>query len=142
MHRVPFLASVLALAGTTIAQTCTSTIAATSCGPTLTATFTPVGNSDNQRITLTAQGLDPNGIGIMTWGQQLVNIPFPTCPMLNDSISSELVNIDATGSVTWSRVWPATANTFYYVQFGSVVIDPATGAFVLLTTDSLRVECT
>jgi hypothetical protein len=139
MPRLVFLAGALALAGSALAQTCTSTIAATSCGPTLTATFTPVGNGGNHTIELTCHGLDPNGIGLMGFGQQLVNISFPGCPMLNDFIWGHVVNLDATGSFTWSRSWPASAITYYYVQFGSVTITPS--GYTVSTTDSVRVEC-
>jgi hypothetical protein len=141
MKRLPFLAAVLALGGSSLAQNvCSSTIAATSCGPTVTATFTPVGNAGNHTLTLTCNGLDPNGIGLMTWGLNQVNIPFPTCPMLNDFVWGHVVNLDATGSYSWSRAWPASATGYYYVQFGSIVIE-SSGAFVLRTTDSIRIEC-
>src|SRR5690348_3229849 len=98
-------ASLLSLATFTAAQNCTSTIAAASCGPTLTVTFAPQGNAGNHTIEVTCHGLDPNGIGLMAWGQTLVNIPFPTCPMLNDFQWGHVVNLDATGSYTWSRTW-------------------------------------
>jgi hypothetical protein len=138
--RTPILAGVLlALAGSAIAQNCTSTIAATSCGPTLAATFTPTGTAGNQTMELTCNGLDPNGIGLMVWGLQQVNIPLPTCPMLNDFIWGHVVNLDATGSHTWSRSWPASVIGYYYIQFGSITIDAT--SFTVLTTDSIRVEC-
>jgi hypothetical protein len=140
MTRILFLVGALTLAGPALAQTCTSTIAATSCGPTLTATFTPVGNGGNHTIELTCHGLDPNGIGLMGFGQQLVNISFPGCPMLNDFIWGHVVNLDATGSHTWSRSWPQSVQGYYYVQFGSVTF-PASGGFVVMTTDSIRIEC-
>src|SRR5690349_10578076 len=109
-------ASVLSLATFAAAQICTSTIAAASCGPTLTVTFTPVGGSGNHTIEVTCNGLDPNGIGLMAWGQTQVNYPFPTCPMLNDFQWGHIVNLDATGSHTWSRTWPAWALGYYYIQ--------------------------
>jgi hypothetical protein len=141
MRHLSFVAAAVVLGSTAFAQNvCTSTVAATSCGPTLTATFTPVGNAGNHTIELSCSGLDPNGIGLMTWGLTQVNIPFPTCPMLNDFIWGHVVNLDATGSHTWSRSWPNSVQGYYYVQFGSIVIE-SSGAFVLRTTDSIRIEC-
>lgn len=142
MNHLALLAGALALAGSSLAQgpTCTATVAAVSCGPTLTVTFTPVGNAGNHRLELTCSGLDPNGIGIMSWGQQQVNIPFVQCPMLNDFIWGHFVNLDSTGSYTWGRSWPASAIGYFYIQFASVTF-PAGGGFIVLSTDSMRAEC-
>ena len=139
MIRHAFVAGALTAAALS-QNVCTSTLAASSCGPTLTATFTPVGNAGNHRIELTCNGLDPNGIGLMVWGTQQVNIPLPNCPMLNDFIWGHVVNLDATGSYSWSRSWPASVNGYYFVQFGSITF-PAAGGFVVLSTDSIRFEC-
>jgi hypothetical protein len=141
MMRTASLAAVLALAGNVLAQNvCSSAIAAVSCGPTVSATFTPNGNAGNHTLELSCNGLDPNGIGLMVWGLNQVNIPFPTCPMLNDFIWGHVVNLDAGGGHTWSRSWPASVQGYYYVQFGSIVVEPS-GAFVLRSTDSLRIQC-
>jgi hypothetical protein len=141
MMRTVSLAAALALAGNVLAQgSCSSTIAASSCGPTLTATFTPVGGAGNHTLELTCNGLDPNGIGLMVWGVNQVNIPLSNCPMLNDFVWGHVVNLDATGSHTWSRSWPASAIGYYYVQFGSVTF-PANGGLLVMTTDSIRIEC-
>ena len=94
----------------------------------------------NNRLELTCNGLDPNGIGLMVWGTTQLNIPLPYCPMLNDFVWGHVVNLDATGSHTWERSWPASVLGYYYVQFGSVTF-PASGGFVVMTTDSIRIEC-
>jgi hypothetical protein len=141
MTRLALLAGVLALAGTSLAQnTCSSTIAAASCGPTLTVTFTPIGTAGNQTIELVCNGLDPTGIGLMSWGQNQINVPLINCPMLNDFVWGHFVNLDATGSYTWSRTWPGYVTGYFYMQFASITF-PANGGFVVMSTDSMRAEC-
>lgn len=141
MNPFVLVAGALALASSCFAQhTCSSTVAAASCGPSLSVVFTPVGAAGNHTIEVTCNGLDPNGIGLMVWGQTQVNIPLPNCPMLNDFVWGHPVNLDATGSHTWSRTWPHWADGYYFIQFGSVTID-GQGNFTVLTTDSMRAEC-
>lgn len=133
------LAGVLALAAPSLAQSFTSSIAAASCGPTLSVTFTPVGGAGNHTIELTCNGLDPAGIGFMWWGQTQVNVLLPNCPILNDFLWGHPVNLDATGSHTWSRSWPHWAIGYYYIQFASISV--VGNDLVILTTDSMRAEC-
>ena len=130
------LAGVLALAAPALAQTCTSAIAAASCGPTLTITFTPVGNAGNNTIELTCNGLDPAGIGFMWWGQAQLNVQLPgCCPLLNDFHWGHPVNLDANGSYSWSRTWPHWAIGYYYIQIASIAV--VNDQLVIQTTDSM-----
>ena len=130
------LAGVLALSVPALAQSFSSAIAAASCGPTLTVTFTPVGAAGNHTIELTCAGLDPTGIGFMWWGQTQTNFVLPnSCPILNDFLWGHPVNLDSTGSFTWSRSWPAWAVGYYYIQFGSIIL--VGNDLALQTTDSV-----
>lgn len=141
MNHAAFLVGALACAGSLLSQhTCSSSVAALSCGPTLAVDFTPVGAAGNHTITVTCNGLDPNGIGLMIWGQTQVNIPLPNCPMLNDFLWGHIVNLDAAGSHSWSRTWPHWADGYYFIQFGSFTFDTS-GSFTVLSTDSMRAEC-
>jgi hypothetical protein len=130
-----------ALSSLAVAQnTCTATVAAPGCGATLGVTFTPVGGAGNHTIEVSCSGLDPNGIGLMVWGQTQTFVPLPNCPMLVEFQWGHLVNLDATGSHSWSRSWPHWANGYYFIQFASVVLHQ-TGGFTVFTTDLMRAEC-
>ncbi|MFY9341192.1 MAG: hypothetical protein WAT39_01800 [Planctomycetota bacterium] len=129
-----------ALAGSLVAQNqCISSVSAPGCGPTATITFTPQGANGNNRIDLTCNGLHPNGLGLMVWGQTPVNIPFGNCPLLVEFQWGHLINLDSAGSYSWSRVWPWWADGYYYIQFGSIL--DLSGQFTLLSTDRMRAEC-
>src|SRR5687767_5643770 len=101
MTRLVSLAAVLSLTSLAIAQTCSSTVSVASCGPTLSVSFTP-GGGGNHTVEVSCQGLDPNGIGLMVWGQTPVTIPFPNCPLLVEFQWGHIINLDPTGSYTWS----------------------------------------
>jgi hypothetical protein len=141
MTRLVALAAVLSLTTIACAQVCSSTVAVASCGPTMTVTFAPVGGAGNHTVEVSCQGLDPSGIGLMVWGQTPVTVPFPNCPLLVEFQWGHIINLDATGSYTWSRTWPAWALGYYLIQMGSVQIDSGTGDFTVLSTDLMRAEC-
>jgi hypothetical protein len=124
----------------TAQQTCSTTLVAASCGPQLAITFTPVGGAGNHTIELTCSGLDPNGIGVMIWGVQQTFVPLPSCPLLTEFVWGHIVNLDATGSHTWSRSWPASVDGYFLIQFGSLTVSPS-GNWNVLSTDLMRAQC-
>lgn len=135
------MVAVLALPATAQGPTCTSSLLGAGCGPSLTITFTPVGGAGNHTIEVSASGLHQNGLGVMAWGVTQLNVPLGGgCSLLTSMDWGHIVNLDATGSFSWSRSWPASVIGFYNIQFGSVVLDPFNN-LQILTSDCKRAEC-
>lgn len=144
MNTLSSLLLPLAFAVPLAAQTtsCSAPLLGLGCGATLDITFTPEGTSGNQRIDLAAHGLHPNAIGVMVWGQTGINLPLGAgCTMWTDFLWGHLIQTDALGDWSWSRVWPASSMPgYYHIQFGSFVID-ANGSLEIRAADARTAQC-
>lgn len=138
----PFVLS-FTLGASLLAQglTCTSTLTGLGCGGSLDITFTPVGQAGNQDMTLNASGLHPDAFGLMVWGVVPINVPLGAgCSLLTDFVWGHTIQTDSLGEWSWSRTWPASSPGFYYIQFGSFVLDPSNN-LELRVSDCKRAQC-
>ena len=121
---------------------CTTVLDGSGCGPQLDVTFTPVGTAGNNKITIAGSGMHMDGVGVMAWGTQPISVPiWGSCFAYTDFIWGHPINIDASGSWSWSRSWPNSVQATYRIQLASVGLD-AGGNVSILTTDCIVASCT
>jgi len=143
MNRVlPLLSSLLlGVSATAQVQYCTVTLSAASCGPVLTATIEPQGQSGNHYLTMFASGLHRRALGVINWGSNPISVPLPGgCNLLCDYVWGHTFQSDASGEHRWGRAWPHWAVGYFYMQMGSIEFLPG-GEFTVLTTDCKLVQC-
>jgi hypothetical protein len=122
--------------------TCSSTVHAPGCGPSLAVTFAPNGPAGNNRIDITATELFPKSWGIMIWGDTPTQWAIsPTCNLNVLFTWGHTFQVDAQGQFSWSRVWPASSTPGqYFIQIGSFDLDAA-GNWTIVGTDAVRAQC-
>jgi len=121
---------------------CSASTVGNGCGPTLTVSFSPVGTAGNQAITVDGTGLHLDGVSIMVWGSNPVNVtlPFGNCPMFTTFLWGHPINATGTGSYNWTRSWPNSVQGQYYIQLASLSTT-ASGEFDIRTSNCELAIC-
>lgn len=120
--------------------TCTTTLAGAGCGPTLNVTFSPLG-ANNNRITIDVSGLDPNGIGLMAWGDTALNEPVFGCFAYTNFLWGLHINPDPAGNWSWFRSWPGAVSGSYRIQVATLSSADPLGNVSINLTDCIVASC-
>lgn len=134
-HLITLFAAALLAIPATAQLTCSSTSCGTSCGPTLTLSYTPLGGAGNYKFQMDAAGLHPNAFTVLQWGDGPQNIQLPGgCLYLINPIWGTFHTSSAAGTFSWSRSWPHWATASFHMQMGSLHVDGA-GNLDIRTTE-------
>jgi hypothetical protein len=133
-------AATLVAATTAQQNVCTTQVAGVGCGPQLTVSFAPIGGAGNHRVAVDVANMNPNGIGLMVWGREALNVPLFGCFAYTDFLWGHPINPDASGAWSWSRSWPNTVQGFYRIQVATIGPDPL-GNVAINLTDCVVAEC-
>lgn len=138
---LPLLACSLVTGLASAQLQCSVTAAGESCGPQISVTFTPLGNSGNYDMQMVGTGLHANAFGGFAWGASPLAVPLPGgCSILCDYIWGHYFQTDGTGAASWSRSWPHWATITFYMQMASLEVLPS-GELSILTTNCKIAGC-